>query len=75
MADDDQQQEGQQQPQQQPGKVKMLQPRTTVVDDDYQYEVKMPPRRPFDQAAPIGQQSGGMSAQFEIVSSGLNNTA
>ena len=72
MADEQQQQE-QQSPQQ--GRVKMLAPRTTVVDDDYQYEIKMPPRPPFDRAQGVNPQSGGMSSQFEIVSSGLNNTA
>jgi hypothetical protein len=71
MADEPQQQE--QQPQQQ-GRVKMLAPRTSVVDDDYQYEIKMPPRAPFDKGGGMSPQTGGLSAQFEIVSSGLNNT-
>lgn len=46
----------------------------SVAQDDYVYESKPLPKRVMEDLA-RNQQSGGMGAQFEIVSSGLNNNA
>jgi hypothetical protein len=43
-----------------------------VAQDDYVYESKPLPKRVMEDLA-RNQQSGGMGAQFEIVSSGLSN--
>lgn len=42
-----------------------------LVSDDYAYEAKPLPPKPFEDAGQ-NQGSGGMSSQFEIVSSPLN---
>ena len=83
MADDDQQQPAPQQqapqqaPAQQQGAVRMPQVNYLMVaQDDYAYELKPLPKRAFDQigGTTAGQSSasGGMSSQFDVVSSALN---
>ena len=64
-------------PQQQTGGVRMPQVNYLLVtQDDYAYEMKPLPKRAFDQigGTTSGQQSasGGMSSQFDVVSSALN---
>ena len=46
----------------------------SAASDDYEFEIKMPPRKPFDQQQGMAQQSGGMASQFDTVSSGVNNS-
>lgn len=67
MADEPQQQQGQQQT-----AVKMPEVNSNLLaGDDYTYEPKPLPKKPFgDQGQET--QAGGMSGQFEIVSSALN---
>ena len=62
--------------QQQQGQAKANMPQVNYlsVADDYEYEIKMPPRKPFDQQQGMAQQSGGMASQFDTVSSGVNNS-
>ena len=71
MADE---QQGQQQEQE--GAVRMPQVNYNMAaSDDYSYELKPLPKRAFDQiGGSAGQQTaqGGMSSQFDIVSSPLN---
>ena len=70
MAEEDQQQQQQQQTTG-PQRPRMLASRVSVVNDDYEYQPKPVPRpTAFEGAA---RQTGGMSAQFEIVTSGLDN--
>jgi hypothetical protein len=61
----------QQQGQQKPGVPGMPEVRTTIVDDDYQYEIKPLPKKGPDQGQ--NAQSGGMASQFEAVTSGIDN--
>ena len=74
MANEDQQQ-GQQQGQQQQG-VRMPEVNSNLAAlDDYAYEMKPLPKRAFDQvggASGQATQQGGMSSQFDVVSSALN---
>jgi hypothetical protein len=66
-----QRQPAQRQPTQQPGfTVPESQP-FLIAMDDYVYEAK-PPKKPFDDVKGTDQQAGGMSGQFEAVSSALN---
>jgi hypothetical protein len=59
-------------PQQQAQAVAMPEVSTNLLAaDDYVYEVKPMPAKPFEEEGQ-SQQQGGMSSQFEIVSSALN---
>lgn len=66
---DDQQQ--QQQGQRRPGVPNMPQSKSTTVDDDYAYEIKPLPKKGPDQGQ--NAQAGGMAAQFDAVTSGIDN--
>jgi hypothetical protein len=77
MADDPQSQSQQQQAPQQQSGARMPQVNYLMVtQDDYAYEMKPLPKRAFDQigGTTAGQSSasGGMSSQFDVVSSALN---
>jgi hypothetical protein len=61
----------QQQGQQKPGVPDMPQARSTIVDDDYAYEIKPLPKKGPDQGQ--AAQSGGMASQFDAVTSGIDN--
>lgn len=66
---EEEQQQGQQPPGQ--GKVRMPQVNYNMLaGDDYAYEPKPLPAKPFEESQ--DQQQGGMASQFEIVSSQLN---
>jgi hypothetical protein len=58
-------------PAQQPGFTMPEAQPFLIAQDDYVYEAK-PPKKPFEDIKGTDEQSGGMSGQFDAVSSALN---